>query len=1367
MDQMYRLGHKYVFLILIISTWCILATGQYNEDISQIKCCEDDDKSGGSTISSSSSGGGGGSSSSSSNSTKSVDLSVVLDRYRFDEAISKPRSSCIRILFESLLTATWIQSLSALTKIDATISSNAAELNGFHQQYVVYCNNTSIDDFITKSMGDKSMVLSNEQPNRSHSNSNHEMLSGIILLNVPLNDANINSNLMARWQQASTTNVNFPRNQLTKTMEYMSWTQSHLSSDSLSAWMRRFDRPAFDHLTYLDLSDNDITNLRWDMFMHAPNVRLLNLSRNAISNGSFHQQLFHRFTQLQHLDLGNNKIMSIVYERLYESAPTSNEDDVNDVNSSNPNDQRQQSMGGSVYATSAVFSDMPELRELILSHNQIIDLPRNSFTLNGLPKLHLLNLAHNNLSIIPFQIFQSLFALQELDLSSNRLMTFLDNFFIANKALRVLNVHNNTMEKVLKNSFQGLHQLQELDLSENHIITIDRNAFDSLAALQRLNLCRNNLTMLPTTLFQQLHQLKYLNLSRNRFKVLPNGVFANQFALEHLIIDETPLQKLNNWISRKPNEVNKDVLKCLRRISMRKNHNLREIDAITLRSLSAVEYLNLSGNSLVILPHEIGEMTELKHLDISKNDLISIPQQLNTLTNLTAINLLGNSYECDCNMVWLTTWINETRKRAINFTLIEQRPPFNQFHQLKCRHGYPGDFLRVLQQLQCFVPEPVHVSESKTYLLRSDAVIQCAFSGNPMPDIIWVTPLNKIIRYYADPDIKPLALTHNKSAMNSSSSHFDVNADLDHQAKNREKMEHQMLDFDRLTAPSVNDVTVLENGSLRVHNISRKDSGLYICYGYNVMGYKSAEIRLFIDPIVFYRVKIASIVTGLLSATSFLLLTLIVQGIRRCCVRFNIANKICMNCCICCLRKKQPKKHILQMLDSIEHYKSQQLERLRENYAQQVHRIKENCAQQVEWIQGSYTNQTKHLRDLGTHHITAMKDQYCDQLRRVRDYSTGQLNWVRENYVFQRNKIRKFSAHQVLRIREGYKYQQQTLNKVLENLPSFYFENCRGRTDENIDEDFEVYLKTKIVEVHNISNDEGTSCCSDPNGLARNLQMKSKLAKSIYHPFDRRSITNESKASVYYTPNDTVEQPQLQLSPMHINIIRENLNTFSDCMKPSESMCKFDFDVYRLEANLEQEIDRRRRRIGIDDDDDDDEDETIAINTEKTRMLNSDEPNMAINSAHGYIRLNTLPKRSKYKRSTSGNDFYYSLENVFDPTAAAAMNGNFYKIHLSNKTIEEASCEETQLTSSASDNCSSNGNDMSRLNPTNVDDHHRNPSQSVLVLNEVPPGGVNEIKTSNSMPNISKTDSLTKEPNNDIEHATAKNDSQLDQMLPN
>lgn len=100
---------------------------------------------------------------------------------------------------------------------------------------------------------------------------------------------------------------------------------------------------------------------------------------------------------------------------------------------------------------------------------------------------------------------------------------------------------------------------------------------------------------------------------------------------------------------------------------------------------------------------------------------------------------------------------------------------------------------------------------------------------------------------------------------------------------------------------------------------------------------------------------------------------------------YGILTMCAVNCCACCLREKSPRtKQIYSMLDSIEHYKSQQLEKLRENYTQQVHRIKENCAQQVEWIQSSYTNQSKNLKDIrdaGTSHITSLKDQYCDQVR--------------------------------------------------------------------------------------------------------------------------------------------------------------------------------------------------------------------------------------------------------------------------------------------------------------------------------------------------------------------------------------------------
>lgn len=132
----------------------------------------------------------------------------------------------------------------------------------------------------------------------------------------------------------------------------------------------------------------------------------------------------------------------------------------------------------------------------------------------------------------------------------------------------------------------------------------------------------------------------------------------------------------------------------------------------------------------------------------------------------------------------------------------------------------------------------------------------------------------------------------------------------------------------------------------------------------------------------------------------------------------------------------------------------------------------------------------------------------------MREYSTSQLTWVRENYVFQRNKIRKFSGHQIIRLRESYKYQQQTLNKVLENLPSLYFENCRsgscGRSDSMaFDPDVEVmdmYLKTKIDKLAKLPN------------------------------FD-----DESKISIYYTPTERSVKSRRN-SPtipegIHINMI--------------------------------------------------------------------------------------------------------------------------------------------------------------------------------------------------------------------------------------
>ena len=97
----------------------------------------------------------------------------------------------------------------------------------------------------------------------------------------------------------------------------------------------------------------------------------------------------------------------------------------------------------------------------------------------------------------------------------------------------------------------------------------------------------------------------------------------------------------------------------------------------------------------------------------------------------------------------------------------------------------------------------------------------------------------------------------------------------------------------------------------------------------------------------------------------------------------------------------------------------------------------------------------------------------------MRDYSVSQMNRVRENYVFQRHRIRKFSAHQLLRLRETYKYQQKTLNKILENLPDLYLQNCRTgacqRTDSIIFDDalhgIDVYYKVDFLDTQSHSSD--------------------------------------------------------------------------------------------------------------------------------------------------------------------------------------------------------------------------------------------------------------------------------------------------------
>ncbi len=564
--------------------------------------------------------------------------------------------------------------------------------------------------------------------------------------------------------------------------EYLTLVKSHIETIHLDALLigKRFYK-----LKFLNLSENTIQDIRQEHFYKCKSLKLLDLSYNNLS--VFRPNVFNDIATITTLNISNNHLTSIVTDG----------------------------------RNTSVFHSLVNLVDLDLSHNYIDDLPHRVF--NGLTELKYLSMAYNRLNLIPFQIFKVLTNIEVLDLSHNRLVLFSDNFFMPNKKLQVLLLNDNIIERLSKNALFGLKELHTLNLSSNQLINIDRNAFDNLP-LNQLNLSGNPFATISSTTFSTLTDLRRLDISRNNLNYLPNGIFASQQALNELIIEDTALEKLSNWISRKDKTIDKTVLINLKVCIIRNNRQLVTIDAITFRNVPAIEHLDLSNNNLLQLPREIGELHNLVTLNISGNKLKSIPHQIATLTHLMELNINGNDFNCDCHMYWIVGFLEDIAKTNRNSSLDLQ------LSQLKCRNGYPGEMLRVLQHLHCIKPVIIQYTESTMHQLRSDAILECSFSGNPAPDIIWVTPSNVILNHHADPDARPIL--YDKLSATS--------------------LKHgQRIEFQKLTGNSANfsaaakaaGVSLLDNGSLIVHNISRKDSGLYTCYGYNIMGNSTGNIR--------------------------------------------------------------------------------------------------------------------------------------------------------------------------------------------------------------------------------------------------------------------------------------------------------------------------------------------------------------------------------------------------------------------------------------------------------------------------------------------------------------------------------------------
>ena len=176
-------------------------------------------------------------------------------------------------------------------------------------------------------------------------------------------------------------------------------------------YIKYLDRDAFHglkNLTTLDISVNNLTQLTYHVLVNVPNLEFLNLGWNRRLS-----TFFKRISTNHNTFSQQSSVLSTVSKL------------------------KQLHLDGTGFTdelSTRVFSDLPELTHLTLSHNAITDVTNER--VDTLYQLKVLDLSHNQIALPRIQVFSKFRSLTDLDLSGNTFQCVCD-----------LNVFINWMEK--------------------------------------------------------------------------------------------------------------------------------------------------------------------------------------------------------------------------------------------------------------------------------------------------------------------------------------------------------------------------------------------------------------------------------------------------------------------------------------------------------------------------------------------------------------------------------------------------------------------------------------------------------------------------------------------------------------------------------------------------------------------------------------------------------------------------------------------------------------------------------------------------------------------------------------------------------
>lgn len=213
-------------------------------------------------------------------------------------------------------------------------------------------------------------------------------------------------------------------------------------------------RQSLPNLTFLELSDNQISSISLRAFMPLKRLTILKLNGNRMADFSSSLHALGQSRNLRELDLRSNSI-----------------------------------------AGPLTRHTLPGLAAL-----ESLNLDRNSFTsiqdgaLQGYPHLVTLSLRHNQIDVLQDHAFSGLGALQSLDLGYNGIVAVSGASLQHLGRLLVLDLTHNFLRALTADLTAPLPALRELRLDGNDISMVARNALDGASELHSLSLLDNPLS---------------------------------------------------------------------------------------------------------------------------------------------------------------------------------------------------------------------------------------------------------------------------------------------------------------------------------------------------------------------------------------------------------------------------------------------------------------------------------------------------------------------------------------------------------------------------------------------------------------------------------------------------------------------------------------------------------------------------------------------------------------------------------------------------------------------------------------------------------------------------------------------------------